>query len=250
VAALAAALAAGTFAAAASGAPAPVLGSPHYIDGAGAEGFGTVAPRTIYNGGVPSGRVSRIEWTGWGRPTARAHATGNIYRPGGGYFPPLSVRLRASRLGVCTGRSRLAYRALEFRAPQWPGGPLGPWTKWSGSRTMCDYNDQDPAYQYPRRPLGYCADVGRYDKLGTVQSIEAYRLSCRTARAAARVIGRRFRSGGCAKAVCSVQAGSARCRVRHWQHGDITGGGVRLARVVCRRGAGTMSAFLVFSREG
>lgn len=249
MAAVAAAVAAGTTAAA-SGGSAPVLGSPHYIHGRGAEGFGTVAPRTIYNGGVPSGRVAHIKWTGWGRRTANARATGNIYRPGGGYYPPLAVRLRASRLGVCPGESRRAYRVLEFRAPQWPGGPLGPWTKWSGSRTLCDYDDRDPAYEYPRRPPGYCADVGAYEKIGTVQSIEAYRLSCRRGRAAARVIGRRFQTGGCAKAVCSTRASGARCRVRHWHAGDVTATERPLARVVCRRGAGTMSAFLVFTRGG
>src|SRR5437773_9173514 len=33
-------------------------------------GWGTVAPRTLYNGGDPSGRVSKIHWQAWGRSVA------------------------------------------------------------------------------------------------------------------------------------------------------------------------------------
>ena len=62
---------------------APVLGSPDYVTNG--EGFGSVAPKAVYNGGVPSGLVSGIRWTGWGEPTARGEGKGSIYRPQGGY---------------------------------------------------------------------------------------------------------------------------------------------------------------------
>ena len=38
------------------------------------QGWGTVRPRMIFNGGVPSGKAWHLEWNGWGRalllPTA------------------------------------------------------------------------------------------------------------------------------------------------------------------------------------
>jgi hypothetical protein len=136
----------------------PVLGSPDYIT-SGA-GWGTSAPHEVFNGGSPGGLVDHIKWRRWGKPVARGRGKANIYRPNGGYYPPVTTVLRARKLGTCPGRSELAYLVLELRTPNWPGGPLGPWLKWSGSRTLCDYDDTDPAYDYPKRPPGLCADIG------------------------------------------------------------------------------------------
>jgi hypothetical protein len=40
--------------------------------------------------------------------------------------------------GHCTANGPLAYRKLYVRAPR-PGGPLGKWGSWSGSRSLCDF---------------------------------------------------------------------------------------------------------------
>jgi hypothetical protein len=96
--------------ASASGASVPVLGSAHaYPAGTG---FGKVKPKTVYLGGDPTGKFTKLSWTGWGS----AKSTGN----GKGFYPPpgkpvaASVRvpviLVASSLGSCDGH--LAYRRL------------------------------------------------------------------------------------------------------------------------------------------
>jgi hypothetical protein len=41
--------------------------------------------------------------------------------------------------GHCTANGPLAYRTLYVRAPSRPGGPLGKWGSWSGSRSLCDF---------------------------------------------------------------------------------------------------------------
>jgi hypothetical protein len=71
-----------------------VYGSEH------GEGWGTVPPKTIYNGGDPSGLM------------------------------------KAKRVGSCEGRS--AYLKLFIREPRRPGGSLGSWLSWSGPRTTCE----------------------------------------------------------------------------------------------------------------
>ena len=229
-------------AAGASSAAAPVLGSPDYITGPYAEGFGTVAPRTIFNGGAPSGRMTDITWRHWSRPVASGRGTAAIYQPGGGYYPPVRALLRARRLGTCPGQSRRAYLVLEFRVPQWPGSPLGPWTKWSQSRDMCDYDQRAPGSS-----PGYCKSIGEYGEFGSVQSIQAHRVGCSRARAAARVVSGRFGDFGCAHAACTVKSHQMRCTVHRWHRGENTLIDERpLARLECRRGAANMTAFLVF----
>src|SRR5215475_8592405 len=111
--------------------PAPVLGSPDYF-APGGVGFGTVAPRTVHNGGDPSGLVDHIRWMGWSRTVAHGVGRGNIFMPMGAYYPPVRVLLRARNLGTCPGHPERAYTTLEARYPQWPGGPLGEWFRWSG----------------------------------------------------------------------------------------------------------------------
>jgi hypothetical protein len=121
----------------AGAADAPVLGSAAFAPNGG-EGWGTVKPREIFNGGAPSGSVRQIQWTGWGRSLARGTGKMPIYRPAGGYYRTLGrVQLKAYRLGRCPGSTRLAYRSLKFRAVQKPGGRYGRWYRWSGASSLC-----------------------------------------------------------------------------------------------------------------
>lgn len=122
-------------AASAGAAADPVLGSKAFTAPAGA-GFGTAEPSAIFNGGDPSGSVTKIHWTGWGNPTAIGYGLNPIFKPAGGYYAKLArIELRATDLGKCGARA--AYTKLEARLPKHPGGKLGKWFLWSGAKTIC-----------------------------------------------------------------------------------------------------------------
>ncbi len=113
------------------------LGSPKFY-APRSEGFGTVRPATIFNGGDPSGLVTKIQWTTWGGATAAGHGLNAIFKPHGGYYSQLvRIDLIARDKGTCPGSSQQAYRQLLFRVPNRPGGPFGKWSLWSGARTLC-----------------------------------------------------------------------------------------------------------------
>jgi hypothetical protein len=114
-----------------------VLGAKGFAPGG--DGFGTVQPADIYNGGDPSGHVSQIRWAGWGSNTAFGTGMSWIFKPSGGYYPqPVVVQLRADRLASCAPGGPSAYRRLSVREPSVPGGPLGPWVDWSGGN-ICSF---------------------------------------------------------------------------------------------------------------
>jgi len=114
-----------------------VLGSAAFA-GHGAEGWGTSRPHRIFNGGDPSGLVREIQWTGWGGRSAIGFGLHAIFKPHGGYYPePVLIELRASDLGRCKPGGPPTYRQLSFRVPERPEGSLGPWTLWSGAKTLC-----------------------------------------------------------------------------------------------------------------
>jgi hypothetical protein len=116
--------------------PIPVLGSKAFSAPFGS-GFGTAEPVDVFNGGDPSGEVSKIRWTGWGNPTAIGTGLNPIFKPHGGYYrKPARVELRATKLGKC--KTKVAYTRLEIRAPKHPGGKLGKWMLWAGAKTICE----------------------------------------------------------------------------------------------------------------
>jgi hypothetical protein len=100
------------------------------------EGWGTERPRRIFNGGDPSGLITNVHWSTWGGRVAFGWGRNSIFKPNGGYYRhPVTIKLRAKRIGGCEGRR--AYTQLSFRSPSHPGGNLGPWRLWSGSATIC-----------------------------------------------------------------------------------------------------------------
>jgi hypothetical protein len=114
-----------------------VLGSKAFA-GSGGEGWGTVRPKTIFNGGDPSGLVSKIHWKSWGGKSASGVGLNAIFKPGGGYYGKrVHIELRATDLGRCTAKGPLAYRKLMAREPSKPGGKDGKWFAWSGKKTLC-----------------------------------------------------------------------------------------------------------------
>jgi hypothetical protein len=113
-----------------------VLGGVVY-GGEYGKGWGTAHPKTIYNGGDPSGLISDVHWSSWGGDVARGRGRNSIFKPQGGYYRhQVTIQLKAKRIGSCEGRR--AYLKLFIREPRKPGGPLGPWLSWSGSRTICE----------------------------------------------------------------------------------------------------------------
>lgn len=114
-----------------------VLGSKSYW-APQARGWGTVKPKTIFNGGDPGGLVSHIRWHHWGRKSAIGWGLTSIFKPTGGYYPRLvHAELRATDIGHCGGRGPLAYRRLAARVPSHPGGPLQSWFRWAGTGNIC-----------------------------------------------------------------------------------------------------------------
>lgn len=115
-----------------------VLGSPAFMAPYG-EGWGTSHPRKVFNGGDPSGSVSKLSWKHWGEPTAIGRGMVPLLRPGGGYYArPGKLMFRADDLGSCPDGT-YSYTRLHFRIAHRPGGPLGHrWRGWaSPSGDIC-----------------------------------------------------------------------------------------------------------------
>lgn len=239
-------------AACAAPAGAVVLGSPEYVSPYG-EGWGTATPAVISNGGVPSGVLTDVSWQGWGAPVATATARASIYKPQGGYYAARPrVPLRAGDLGTCPGESELAYRSLEFRLPPWPGAPLGPWLKWSGSLDICDYAVKDPRYDYPRRPPGVCGSIGEGFEPGDFLSVTTFQLGCadgrRLARRAQRKFERRLPAQRCFNHGCVRPVGDFSCRWYRLRTSETTSTidvPYPVQRVACRRGEATITWWFV-----
>jgi hypothetical protein len=200
------------------------------------DGFGSAHPHRIFNGGDPSGTVSSIRWTGWGGAVAQGSGLNPIFKPQGGYFPHRArVLLQARRLGSCGAGP--AYTQLWIRLPQWPGGPRGPWWRWAAAKTLCRAGAIDAS-----NPPGYCGRLGsRDDTPGTVFSVVAYRLSCRTARRAAGAL----RRAGCGPGGCRRRVGALRCQLERVRHGETTPFGRHPAqRLACTRGSANFTGWL------
>jgi hypothetical protein len=132
-------VAAASLAASGSTASTVVLGSAAFA-GQGGEGWGTSRPTRIFNGGDPSGLVKEIQWASWGGSTAIGYGLTFIFKPHGGYYSePVLVVLRASGLGKCTAKGPRAYAHLSVRNPERPEGSLGPWSSWSGTKSLCKF---------------------------------------------------------------------------------------------------------------
>jgi hypothetical protein len=105
--------------AAAPSAPAatPVLGQVAG-DFAHGTGFGQARPPEVFNGGDPTGLVTKISWSSWGGSTATGSGTG-LYVAGNqpvAAGTEQSVTIVAFRLGTCDGK--LMYQAVEWYFPQ------------------------------------------------------------------------------------------------------------------------------------
>jgi hypothetical protein len=119
-----------------------VLGSKYFLArvGGGGIGWGTTRPKTIFNGGDPSGYVTKITWTAWGGKTAIGYGRNWIFKPTGGYYSsPVTIELKAVNVGLCYRGGPPAYRRLVAREPSRPGGRMGAWFVWGDQKTICKW---------------------------------------------------------------------------------------------------------------
>jgi hypothetical protein len=88
----------------------PVLGWSHAFRNS--QGFGAVKPRTVYLGGDPTGKVSKLRWQRWGN--SKTMGRGRGWCPGrsvaSGHYCTASLHLYD--LVICHGRR--AYRMMVF----------------------------------------------------------------------------------------------------------------------------------------
>jgi hypothetical protein len=94
--------------------PIPTLGTKWNPN---AEGFGTVRPARIFNGGDPTGLLMNVTWSSWGGSTAKGMGTG--------YYEPPNAPVAASTaqpadveafdLGTCKGKP--AYLRVQWWFP-------------------------------------------------------------------------------------------------------------------------------------
>jgi hypothetical protein len=98
-------------------ASAPVLGQLTGVFAHG-QGFGQVKPVKIFNGGDPTGLVTKIVWKSWGGPKATGTGVSEYVGPGQSVATGTSapVRVVAFHLGTCGGKRM--YRAVEWYFPQ------------------------------------------------------------------------------------------------------------------------------------
>jgi hypothetical protein len=115
-----------------------VLGSADFAPNG--HGFGTAHPSRIYNGGDSNGLVRKIHWQDWGEARALGEGRGYQFKPQGGYYRhTVTVQLRASHIGHCSGDSGGAYTKLKARMQKKPGGRFSRWFAWGGSSSICSF---------------------------------------------------------------------------------------------------------------
>jgi hypothetical protein len=91
----------------------PILAEPWSSN---QKGYGEVEPRTIFNGGDPTGLMREINWITWGGPVAVGEGLNIYVRPNQSVAErtPETALVALFQLGRCHGR--VAYNAVK-----WPG---------------------------------------------------------------------------------------------------------------------------------
>lgn len=99
---------------AASADPQPTLGR---VWGQNQQGYGTVRPAKVFNGGDPTGMIWDITWSSWGDEQARGTGTANWEPPGASVADSVNqpATIVAYNLGTCDGQ--LMYQAAKWYFP-------------------------------------------------------------------------------------------------------------------------------------
>lgn len=98
--------------------PSPILGEPW---AATQQGYGTVKPATINNGGDPTGIITNITWQSWGGSQATGQGISTYVAPNDTVSEGTQEQATvvAFKLGTCQGKT--AYTAVEWYFPQYSG---------------------------------------------------------------------------------------------------------------------------------
>jgi hypothetical protein len=98
----------------ASADPQPTLGQ---VWGSGQDGYGTVRPARVFNGGDPTGDIWGISWSSWGGPQAKGAGTAYWEPPDASVADSVSrpATIVAYNLGTCNGQ--LMYQAAKWYFP-------------------------------------------------------------------------------------------------------------------------------------
>ncbi len=98
----------------ASADPQPTLGR---VWAGNQEGYGTVRPAKVFNGGDPTGRIWNITWSSWGGEQATGTGLANWEPPGAAvaYSVTQPATIVAYDLGTCNGQ--LMYQAAKWYFP-------------------------------------------------------------------------------------------------------------------------------------
>jgi hypothetical protein len=99
---------------AASADPEPTLGRAWAPN---TQGYGTVRPVKVFNGGDPTGRIWDIAWSSWGQEQASGTGTAYWEAPGASVAEsvPAPATIVAYNLGTCDGQ--LMYQAAKWYFP-------------------------------------------------------------------------------------------------------------------------------------
>jgi hypothetical protein len=98
----------------ASGNPQPTLGR---VWAPNQEGYGTVRPAKVFNGGDPTGMIWGITWSSWGGEQATGTGTAHWEPPGASVADSVNepATIVAYNLGTCN--SQLMYQAAKWYFP-------------------------------------------------------------------------------------------------------------------------------------
>src|SRR5262245_35532676 len=113
-----------------------VLGSKSSFTPSG-KGWGTVAPRSLDNGGDPSGRAWNIRWQNWGASITSGSGLTYVAPASGHGWVKGRVQLRAERIGRCAPSGPRAYTRLEVRVAPLDTDRFGAWVLWNGRPNLC-----------------------------------------------------------------------------------------------------------------
>ncbi len=81
------------------------------------QGYGTVRPAKVFNGGDPTGMIFDITWSSWGGPQATGTGTAYWDPPGAAVAESVAepATIVAYNLGSCNGQ--LMYQAVDWYFP-------------------------------------------------------------------------------------------------------------------------------------
>ncbi|MGH3278311.1 MAG: hypothetical protein ACRDNW_04150 [Trebonia sp.] len=104
------------------------------------QGYGSARPRTISNGGDPTGIVDSVSWSSWGGPKAVGTGTGYYDPPDQPVAKSVPEKATVVAFNLTTCDGKYMYRDIEWYFPA-SGGKFDPntyldacsWT-WQGNR--------------------------------------------------------------------------------------------------------------------